>query len=67
MPFRNVTTEFLEIVHDKTSTIPESKKKKFVRKDISQNGNPTIEKNYIAEAQNIVISIDFLCRIWECN
>jgi hypothetical protein len=52
MPFRNVTKEFLEIVHDKTSTIPELKKKS----DTSQNGSPTIEKNYIAEGQNIVIS-----------
>jgi len=56
MPFRNVTKEFLEIVHDKSSTIPESKKKKFVRPNASQNGSPTIERNYVAEAQNIVYS-----------
>ena len=60
MPFRDVTKEFLEIVHDKTSAIPESKKKKFVPQDISQNGNPTIEKNYVAEAQNIVIVLCLL-------
>jgi len=58
MPFRNVTKEFLEIVHDKSSTIPESKKRKFVRLDASQNGSFTIERNYVAEAQNIVNFFD---------
>lgn len=57
MPFRNITKEFLEAVRDKTGTIPDSKKKKFVR---PENGNPTIEKNYIPEAQNIVINFDSL-------
>ena len=60
MPFRNITKEFLDAVRDKTGTIPDSKKKKFVRPDGLQNGNPTIEKSYIPEAQNIVNSFDCL-------
>lgn len=60
MPFRNVTKDFLEIVHDKTLAIPESKQKKFIRQDVSQQGNATIEKSYISEAQNIVIQVSFV-------
>lgn len=58
MPFRNITEDFLEIVRDKTNAIPELRRKKFVRLDGTQSDPPTIDKNYVAEAQNIVITLD---------
>lgn len=55
MPFRNVTTEFRQMVRDCSAIAPGTKKgRDAVRPTRTNDGSTSMEKTYIAEAHNVV-------------
>ena len=60
MPFKDITNDFRQAVREKETSIPDAKRRKVARSSRTGDEGNSIEKTFVAEAQNIVCaSVDY--------